>query len=63
MLDIGHGDALACLLGEVEGVAGIQLEVVDSRTAVDCRPPIAHGGFFSRYTPTRWAQKFRQSSE
>jgi hypothetical protein len=41
MLDIGHGDALAGLLGEVEDVAGIQLEVLDSRTAVDCRPPIA----------------------
>ena len=41
MLDIGPGDALAGLLGEVEDVAGVQLEVLDSRTGVDCRPPMA----------------------
>ena len=40
-LDVAEGDALAGLLGEVEDVAGNQLDGLDHAHGVDCRPPIA----------------------
>ena len=40
-LDAAEGEALAGLLGEVEDVAGNQLDGLDHAHAVDCRPPIA----------------------
>ena len=36
-----HGDALLIGLGEVEDVAGEQLDGLDHAHGVDCRPPIA----------------------
>ena len=40
-LDVAEGEALAGLLGEVEDVAGNQLDGLDHAHGVDCRPPIA----------------------
>jgi hypothetical protein len=36
-----HGDALIVAVGEVEDVAGDQLDGLDHAHRVDCRPPIA----------------------
>ena len=40
-LDVAVGEALAGLLGEVEDVAGNQLDGLDHAHGVDCRPPMA----------------------
>ena len=41
ILDVAVGEALAGLLGEVEDVAGHQLDGLDHAHGVDCGPPIA----------------------
>jgi hypothetical protein len=40
-LDVAVGEALASLVGEVEDVAGNQLDGFDHAHGVDCRPPMA----------------------